>query len=88
MIDTSQLLQWGKELEQQAQQLQAAVNTLTQVEQQVRDIEDIPEGLMSQVTSLISQAVQNPLTGITGNLGGLSTAPAQGNAPTQRTCSA
>ena len=26
---------------------------------------------MSQVTGLISQATQNPLTGITGNLGGL-----------------
>ena len=63
--------QWAKELQQQAQQLQAAVNTLNQVEQQVRDIEDIPQGLMSQVTGLISQATQNPLTGITGNLSGL-----------------
>lgn len=71
VIDPSELLQWAKSLEQQAQQLTAAVNTLNQVEQQVRDIEDIPQGLMSQVTSLISQATQNPLTGITGNLGGL-----------------
>lgn len=71
VIDLSSLAQWGKELEQQAQQLMAAVNTLNQVEQQVRDIEDIPQGLMSQVTSLISQATQNPLSGITGNLGGL-----------------
>ena len=61
----------AKELQQQAQQLQAAVNTLNQVEQQVRDIEDIPQGLMSQVTGLISQATQNPLTGITTNLSGL-----------------
>jgi hypothetical protein len=37
----------------------------------VRDIEDVPANLMSNVTSLISQATQNPLTNITGNLGGL-----------------
>ncbi len=71
VIDPSALLQWAKQIESDAQQLQAAMNTLTQVEQQVRDIEDIPQGLMSQVTSLINQATQNPLTGITANLDGL-----------------
>jgi hypothetical protein len=71
VIDTSALLQWAKQLQSDAQQVQAAINTLTQIEQEVRDVEDIPQGLMSQVTGLINQATQNPLTGITGNLGGL-----------------
>ena len=61
----------GESAAADAQHDQAPVSTLNQVEQQVRDIEDIPQGLMSQVNGLINQATQNPLTGITTNLSGL-----------------
>jgi len=64
VIDVSALARWATQLQQGAQQLMTVTQTM-------RDIEDIPQSLMSQVTGLLNVAIQNPLQEITGNLAGL-----------------
>jgi Type IV secretion system proteins len=64
VIDVSALARWATQLQQGAQQLTTVIQTM-------RDIEDIPQSLISQVTGLLNVAIQNPLQEITGNLAGL-----------------
>lgn len=61
VIDASQLLKWV----QQAQQMQ---QTITQLEETVHSLTNIPQNLESMVQQLLQAAVQNPLGQITQNL--------------------
>jgi hypothetical protein len=61
VIDAASLAKWVAQAQQMAQQL-------TQLENTVRSLTDVPQNLVNQVEGLLQQAVQNPLGNITQNL--------------------
>ena len=57
VIDAASLAKWVAQAQQMAQQL-------TQLENTVRSLTDVPQNLVNQVEGLLQQAVQNPLGNI------------------------
>jgi hypothetical protein len=61
VVDWPELVKWAQQAEQMTQ-------TVTQLENTVRSLTDVPQNLTSEVQGLLNSTVQNPLGAITQNI--------------------